>query len=165
VFRKQFSEVEDACALAQAIVDTVREPLIVLDKDLRVVAASRSFYVKFSADPRDTQGKRFYELGDREWDIPKLRLLLEEIIPNQSPMAEYEVEHDFPRIGRRVMLLNACIVRYEKAHTNILIGIEDITVQRNLEGDKDDLLRQKDVLLDELQHRVANSLQIIAALS
>jgi len=164
VFRKQFSEVEDACALAQAIVDTVREPLIVLDKDLRVVAASRSFYVKFSTDPRDTRGKRFYELGDREWDIPKLRLLLEEIIPNQSPMAEYEVEHDFPRIGRRVMLLNACIVRYEKAHTNILIGIEDITVQRNLEGDKDDLLRQKDVLLDELQHRVANSLQIIASI-
>jgi len=70
VFRKQFSEVEDACALAQAMVDTVREPLIVLDKDLRVVAASRSFYVKFSTDPRDTQGKRFYELGDREWDIP-----------------------------------------------------------------------------------------------
>src|ERR1700684_3372614 len=146
------------------MVDTVRDPLIVLDKDLRVVAASRSFYVKFSADPHDTRGKRFYELGDREWDIPKLRLLLEEIIPNQSPMAEYEVEHDFPRIGRRVMLLNACIVRYEKAHTNILIGIEDITVQRNLEGDKDDLLRQKDVLLDELQHRVANSLQIIASI-
>jgi two-component sensor histidine kinase len=163
VFRKQFSEVEDACALAQAMVDTVREPLIVLDKDLRVVAASRSFYVKFSTDPRDTQGKGFYELGDREWDIPKLRSLLEEIIPNQSPMDEYEVEHDFPRIGRRVMLLNACIFQYEKAHTNILVGIEDITVQRNLERDKDDLLRQKDVLLDELQHRVANSLQIIAS--
>ena len=164
MFRKQFSEVEDACALAQAMVDTVREPLIVLDKDLRVVAASRSFYVKFSTDPRDTQGKRFYELGDREWDIPKLRLLLEEIIPNQSPMDEYEVEHDFPRIGPRVMLLNACIVRYERAHTNILLGIEDITVQRGLERDKDDLLRQKDVLLDELQHRVANSLQIIASI-
>ena len=164
MFRKRFSEVEDACALAQAIVDTIREPLIVLDKDLRVVAASRSFYVKFSVDPGDTQGKRFYELGDREWDIPKLRLLLEKIIPNQSPMDEYEVEHDFPRIGRRVMLLKACIVRYEKAHTNILLGIEDITVQRNLERDKDDLLRQKDVLLDELRHRVANSLQIIASI-
>jgi len=102
--------------------------------------------------------------GGREWDIPKLRLLLEEIIPSQSAMDEYEVEHDVPRIGRRVMLLNACIVRYEKAHTNIPLGIEDITVQRNLERDKDDLLRQKDVLLDELQHRVANSLQIIASI-
>jgi PAS domain-containing protein len=71
VFRKQFSEVDDACALAQAMVDTVREPLIVLDKDLRVIAASRSFYVKFSTDPDDTQGKHFYELGNGEWDIPK----------------------------------------------------------------------------------------------
>ena len=79
-------------------------------------------------------------------------------------MDEYEVEHDFPRIGPRVMLLNACIVRYERAHTNILLGIEDITVQRNLERERDDLLRQKDVLLDELQHRVANSLQIIASI-
>jgi two-component sensor histidine kinase len=164
VFKSQFSEVEDACALAQAMVDTVREPLIVLDKDLRVVAASRSFYEKFSADPDDTQGKHFYELGDGEWDIPKLRLLLEKVIPYQDAMDEYEVEHDFLRIGRRVMLLNARIVRYEKAHTNILLGIEDVTVERDLEREKDDLLRQKEVLLDEVQHRVANSLQIIASI-
>lgn len=164
MFKTQFSEVEDACALAQAMVDTVREPLIVLDKDLRVVAASRSFYEKFSTDPDDTQGKHFYELGDGEWDIPKLRLLLEKIIPDQGGMDKYEVEHSFPRIGRRVMLLNASIVRYEKAHTNILLGIEDVTIQRNLEREKDDLLRQKGVLLDEVQHRVANSLQIIASI-
>jgi hypothetical protein len=65
MFKKQFSEVEDACALAQAIVDTVRELLIVLDKDLRAIAASRSFYVKFSTNPGDTRGKHFYELGRR----------------------------------------------------------------------------------------------------
>jgi two-component sensor histidine kinase len=164
VFKNQFSEIEDACALAQAIVDTVRGPLVVLDKDLRVVAASRSFYAKFTADPGDTQGKHFYELGDGEWDIPKLRLLLEKIIPDHGTMEEYEVEHEFPRIGRRVMLLNARIVRYEKAHINILLGIEDITAQRDLELEKDDLLRQKGVLLDEIQHRVANSLQIIASI-
>ena len=164
MFRKQFSEVEDACALAQAMVDTVREPLIVLDKDLRVIAASRSFYVKFSTDPDDTQGKYFYELGDGEWDIPKLRLLLEKILPDHDAMDEYEVEHEFSRIGRRVMLLNARTIRYEKAHTNILLGIEDITIQRDLEREKDDLLRQKGVLLDEVQHRVANSLQIIASI-
>lgn len=164
MFKEQFSEVEDACALAQAMVDTVREPLIVLDKELRVVAASRSFYVKFRTNPYDTQGKHFYQLGNGEWDIPKLRLLLEKIIRDHGAMDEYEVEHDFPRIGRRVMLLNARIVHYEKAHTNILFGIEDITVQRELERDRDDLLRQKDVLLDELHHRVANSLQIIASI-
>jgi two-component sensor histidine kinase len=164
VFKNQFSEIEDACALAQAIVDTVRGPLVVLDKDLRVVAASQSFYAKFTTDPGGTQGKHFYKLGDGEWDIPKLRLLLEKIIPDHGTMEEYEVEHEFPRIGRRVMLLNARIVRYEKAHINILLGIEDITVQRDLELEKDDLLRQKGVLLDEVQHRVANSLQIIASI-
>jgi hypothetical protein len=72
VFRRQFSEVEDACALAQAIVDTVREPLIVLDKDLRAIAASGSFYLKFATNPDDTRGKRLDELGNGEWNIPKL---------------------------------------------------------------------------------------------
>jgi len=164
LFRKQFSEVEDACALAQAMVDTVREPLIVLDKDLRVVAASRSFYVKFMTVPDDTQGKHFYELGDGEWDIPKLRVLLENLIPDRGAIDEYEFEHEFPRLGRRVMLLNAHIVRYEKAHTNILLGIEDITERRMLEREKDKLLRQKDILLEELEHRIANSLQIVASI-
>jgi two-component sensor histidine kinase len=164
VFKKQFSEVEDACALAHAIVDTVRAPLIVLDQELRAIAASRSFYVKFSTTPEDTTGRHFYELGDGEWDMPKLRLLLEKIIPDHGTMNDYEVEHDFPRIGKRVLLLNARIVRYEKAHRNILLSIEDITVQRALEREKDELLRQKDVLLDEIQHRVANSLQIIASI-
>jgi len=76
VFRQQFSEVEDACALAQAIVDTVREPLIVLDKDLRAIAASQSFYVKFTTTPDDTRAKHFYELGNGEWDIPKASLVI-----------------------------------------------------------------------------------------
>jgi hypothetical protein len=71
MFKKQFSDVEDACALAQAMVDTVREPLIVLDKDLRVIAASRSFYVKFATNPVDSQGKHLYELGRRGVGHPK----------------------------------------------------------------------------------------------
>jgi hypothetical protein len=100
VSKKRFSDVEDACALAQVMVDPVREPLIVLDKDLRVITASQSFYVKFSTHPDDTQGKHFYELGDGEWDMPKLRLLSEKIIPSHGAMDEYEVEHEFPRIGR-----------------------------------------------------------------
>jgi two-component sensor histidine kinase len=164
VFKNQFSKVEDACALAQAMVDTVREPLIVLDKDLRAVAASRSFYVKFTANPGDTQGKHFSELGSGEWNIPKLRLLLEKVIPDQGTIDDYEVEHEFPRIGKRILLLNARIVVYEKAHKNILLSIEDVTAQRVLEREKDELLRQKDVLLNEMQHRVVNSLQIIASI-
>ena len=164
MFKKQFSEVEDACALAQAMVDTVREPLIVLDKDLRVIAASRSFYVRFATNPHDSQGRHLYELGDGEWDIPRLRALLEKIIPDHGTMDNYEVEQEFPHVGKRVLLLNACIVLYEKAHQNILLSIEDLTVQRALERDKDELLRQKDVLLHEIEHRVANSLQIIASI-
>jgi hypothetical protein len=83
-FRKQFAAVEDAWALARAIVDTVREPVLVLDKDLRVIAASRSFYSSFKVWPQDTQGKLLYELGDGQWDIRKLRLLLESIIPEHG---------------------------------------------------------------------------------
>jgi two-component sensor histidine kinase len=164
-FRKQFTNIEDACALAQAIVDTVREPLLVFDKDLRVIAASRSFYSVFKVSPQDTQGRLLHELGDGQWDIPKLRLLLEKIIPEQGVMEDYEVEHEFPRIGHRTMCLNARQVFYEGgADTTILLGIQDVTGQRASEREKEELLRQKDVLLDEMQHRVANSLQIIASI-
>ena len=164
-FREQFTNVADACALAQSIVDTVREPVIVLDKGLRVIAASRSFYSAFEVSPEETQGKLLYALGDGQWDIPKLRLLLEKIIPDHGVMEDYEVEHEFPHLGIRIMLLNARQVFYkEGAETTILLGIEDITVRRALEYEKDNLLRQKDILLDEIRHRIANSLQIIAGI-
>jgi two-component sensor histidine kinase len=170
MFRKQFTNLQNACAFAEAIVNTVREPLVVLDQDLRVIAASRSFYLTFKVNPADTEGKLLYELGDGVWDIPKLRFLLGKIIPERGAMEAgaieaYEVEHDFPDIGRRTMLLNARKVFYEVGlRTNILLGIEDVTEKRVLEREKDELLRQKDVLLDEMQHRVANSLQIIASI-
>src|ERR1700687_5133535 len=122
MFKKQFAEVQDAWKLAHAIVDTVREPLIVLDQDLRVIAASRSFYSKFKVNRDDTQGKLLYDLGDGQWDIPKLRLLLEKIVPERGVMEDYEVEHDFPGIGRRTMCLNARKVFYEgDSHTTLLL--------------------------------------------
>ena len=170
MFRKQFTNLQNACAFAEAIVNTVREPLLVLDQDLRIVAASRSFCLTFKVNPDVTKGKLLYELGDGVWDIPKLRLLLGRILPERGAMEAgaieaYEVEHDFPDIGRRTMLLNARKVFYEVGlRTNILLGIEDVTEKRVLEREKDELLRQKDVLLDEMQHRVANSLQIIASI-
>jgi two-component sensor histidine kinase len=174
-----FIENKDAGALAQAIVDTVREPLLVLDKDLRVLAASRSFYLTFKVARTDTQGRLLYALGDGQWEIPRLRLLLEQIVPEHGVMQDYEVEHEFPDIGKRTMLLNARKVFYEgTSHTTLLLGIEDATARRALEREKDELLQQKDellqqkdallrdkdVLLEELQHRVGNSLQIIAAI-
>jgi nitrogen-specific signal transduction histidine kinase len=164
-FRKQFTAVADAWALAQGIVDTVREPVLVLDKELRVIAASRSFYAAFKVRPEDTQGRLLYTLGDGQWDIPKLRVLLEKIIPEQGVMEGYEVEHEFLGLGHRTMCLNARQVFYEGgAGTTILLGMEDITERRILEREKDELLQQKDVLLEELQHRIANSLQIIASI-
>jgi two-component sensor histidine kinase len=164
-FRKQFTDIKDAFALAQAIVDTVHEPVLVFDKELRVIAASRSFYSVFKVNPQDTQGRLLHELGDGQWDIPKLRLLLEKIIPEQGVMEDYEVEHEFPGVGHRTMRLNARQVFYEGgADTTILLGIEDVTGRRALEREREELLRQKEILLEELQHRVANSLQIIASI-
>jgi Histidine kinase/PAS fold len=164
-FREQFTDIADACALAQSIVDTVREPVLVLDTELRVIAASRSFYSDFRVKPEDTQGRLLYALGDGQWDIPKLRLLLEKIIPEHGVMEGYEVEHEFPDLGHRTMYLNARQVLYkEGAETTILLGIEDVTERRILEREKDELLRQKEVMLVDLHHRIANSLQIIAGI-
>src|SRR5580704_17833368 len=147
-FREQFSNVADACALAQSIVDTVREPVVVLDKELRVIAASRSFYSAFQVSPEETQGRLLYALGDGQWDIPKLRVLLDKIIPEHGVIEDYEVEHDFPHLGQRTMRLNGRQVFYEGgADTTILLGIEDVTERRLLERQKDELLRQKDILL------------------
>ena len=152
-------------SLAEAIVDTVREPLVVLDRDLRVIAASRSFYRTFAAEPRNTQGRKLYELGDGQWNIPALRTVLEDVIPKHRTVEAYEVEHEFPTIGRRVMLLNARQVFDEDGlGSALLVAIEDVTQRRDAEREKDELLRQKEVLLQEMQHRVANSLQIIASI-
>jgi chemotaxis protein methyltransferase CheR len=167
-----FTEIEEARAFAQAIIDTVREPFLVLDQELRVLAASRSFYEKFKVSRAATYGKLLYTLGDGQWDIPALHLLLEKIIPEQGVMEDYEVEHEFPDIGQRTMCLNARKVFYEKgAHTTILLGIEDVTRQRALRNEKDELIRQKDVLLEqkvmlakEFDHRLLNSMQLISSL-
>lgn len=164
--------IEDAQTLAEAIVDTIHEPLIVLDGGLRVLAASRAFYEIFRVDPRHTMGCRLYDLGDGQWNIPALRLLLETIIPEKAAMDGFEVEHDFPGVGRRTMLLNARKVIYEtSADSTILLAFTDITARRVVERDLADLLErteellcQKQVLLQEMQHRVANSLQIIASI-
>lgn len=156
---------DDGRALAQAIVDTVREPLLVLDKDLRVVTANRSFYLMFGMNRQDVQGLPIYVLGNGQWNIPELRTLLETIAPQHAVMESYEVEREFRGLGRRTMLLNARKVFYEEnSHTTILLGIEDITERRAKERELRELLEQKDILLRDMQHRVANSLQIIASI-
>jgi chemotaxis protein methyltransferase CheR len=158
-------EAKAARSLAQAIVDTVHEPLVVLDRELRVVAASRSFYVVFDFVPADTHGQLFYELAGGQWNIPALRKLLEEVIPQHRVVEAYEIEHEFVPGGDRTLLLNARQV-FDEANpdANLLLAIEDVTARRRAEREKDALLREKEMLLEEIRHRVANSLQIIASI-
>jgi two-component sensor histidine kinase len=160
-----FAGIDDGHALAEAIVDTIREPLLVLDKDLRVVAASRSFYQTFKVDRQDVQGHPVYSLGNGQWNVPELRILLEDILPQHTVMEAYQVEQDFARIGRRTMLLNArAVFNRRNVQTLILLAIEDVTDRRAAERETAELLQQKEILLQEMQHRVANSLQIIASI-
>jgi PAS domain S-box-containing protein len=125
---------DEAREYAESIIDTVREPLIVLDRDLRVITASRSFYDVFKVKPEETVGLLIYDLGNKQWDIPKLRELLETILPRKTSFGDYEVEHDFATIGKRIMLLNARQVqRASGSERIILLAIEDITEKRELD--------------------------------
>jgi two-component sensor histidine kinase len=158
-------DLDDARPLAQAIVDTIRDPLLVLDQDLRVVTANRAFYQAFRMSLQDIHGRPVYGLGDGQWDIPELRLLLEGVAPQHAVMEAYEVERDFPLIGRRSMLLYAReLINQKNARKLILLSINDVTDQRAAEREIAELLQQKETLLQEMQHRVANSLQIIASI-
>ncbi len=125
---------DDASEFAESIINTVREPLLSLDQDLRVVTVSRSFYEVFKVNPEETIGQLVYNLGNKQWDIPQLRELLETILPQQSSFENYEVEHDFTTIGKRIMLLNARqIQRASGKEKIILLAIEDITVRKEIE--------------------------------
>ena len=162
----------DAQILALAIVNTIPEPFLILDEAFHVLSASRSFYEIFKVEPADTQGCLLFALGDGQWNIPALRHLLETIIPDRVAMDNFEVEHDFVGVGHRIMLLNARKVVYEDSSAiTILLAFHDVTARRAIELERStlleqtrDLLAQKQVLLQEMQHRVANSLQIIASI-
>ncbi|MFH0920217.1 MAG: PAS domain-containing protein [Fibrobacterota bacterium] len=124
---------EEASEFSESVINTVREPLISLDQDLRVVTVSRSFYEVFKVKPEETVGHLIYDLGNKQWDIPKLRELLETILPQKTTFENYEVEHDFATIGRRIMLLNARqIQRVRGKERIILLAIEDITERKQI---------------------------------
>lgn len=117
----------------KTVVDVVREPILILDKDLRVMAGNESFYRTFQVEPKDTEKKVVYELGNGQWNIPSLRKLLEDILPKKTFFKGFEVAHEFPLIGRKVMILNARQI-HPKDDTDsglfppiILLAIEDVT--------------------------------------
>ena len=113
---------------AQSIIDTIRESLLVLDAELRVKSASRSFYQAFASTPEETEGRLVYDLGNGQWNIPRLRTLLEEILPEKNSFRDFEVDHVFDFIGRRRLLLNGRrFSTSENCAELIVLAIEDIT--------------------------------------
>src|SRR5436853_3571725 len=125
--------VEDIQDFAQNIVDTVREPLLMLDTTLRVHSANRAFYQTFHVSPEETENHLIYELGNGQWDIPDLRRLLEDIVPKNSVFSNFELEHTFPSIGRRVMLLNARQLKAGNHGELLVLAMEDVTERRRAE--------------------------------
>lgn len=144
---------------AQGIVDTVADPMLLLDGSLRVQSANRAFFETFKVDRDETIGKPIHELGDGQWDIPDLRLLLLQVIPRSSAIINYEVEHDFPGLGRKTMLLTARTLHHpdNSGHT-MLLSIVDVT-----ERTRRDAVR--DMLFGELKHRMKNLLSVAQSIA
>ena len=159
-----FADTQLGNALTRAIVDTIHEPFLVLDADLRVIVASRSFYTKFQVSKHDTQGRLLYDIGEGQYNIPALRHFLNHIIPEHAVMKEYKIVHNFAHIGLRTMLLSAREVMYENSQRkHLLLTVGDITGQELLDEEKEKLSKQKDLMIKEMKHRMANSLQLIAS--
>lgn len=123
---------EESWTYIKTVVDIVREPVLILDKDLRVMAANESFYRTFQVEPKNTEKRVVYELGDGQWNIPALRKLLEDILPKNTFFKGFEVVHEFPLIGHKVMILNARRIYKEHAASEvfppiILLAMEDVT--------------------------------------
>jgi PAS domain S-box-containing protein len=125
--------IESAKAYAESIVATVRGPLLVLDRELHVKSANRSFFETFGVAPPEVLGRFIYDLGDGQWDIPGLRMLLEEIVPENTSFEDFEVEHDFEHIGPKTMLLNARRFPPSGRYELLLLAMEDITERKATE--------------------------------
>lgn len=143
---------------AQAIVETIRQPLLILDADLRVRSANRAFYALFQVEQEATENEMVYELGNRQWDIPPLRTLLEEILPENKEVQDFRVDHQFEGLGERTMLLNARKLSREGRRDLILLAIEDITVRSQAEA-------HRDLLIAEMNHRVKNVLATVQSIA
>jgi two-component sensor histidine kinase len=144
---------------AQGIVDTVQSPLLVLDQDCCILNASRSFFETFKVNRDETIGHSLFKLGNGQWDIPELRLLLRDVVPKSVVVEGYEVEHDFPVLGRRRMILSARrLFHPDNNSTTLLLSMEDATTRLQRE-------EERELLLDELRHRVKNLLGVVLALA
>lgn len=124
---------EESWTYIKTVVDVVREPILILDKNLKVLVANEAFYEKFQVNTKETENKIVYELGNGQWDISSLRKLLENILPKNTFFKGYEVAHDFPEIGRKIMILNARQIfikedaKGDARQSIILLAMEDVT--------------------------------------
>jgi chemotaxis protein methyltransferase CheR len=167
-----FQQIGNAQSLAQIIVDTVREPLLVLDERFIVLFASPSFLRSFQITAAEVENKELLTMDRGAWDFDELREFLEKDIAKKIVIEGFAISHEFSRIGRRELLLHARkMVEPSSGPVRILLGFEDVTERRATEREKerlqhhtDKLVLQKELLLEEMQHRVLNSLQIIASI-
>jgi len=144
--------------LTQSIVDTIRDPLVVLEHDMTIVTASKAFLTMFAITEAEARGRRVSELGQHQWDVPALRNLLEKVLPEDKPFESFEIEDEFPGLGRRVFNLNARRIDQPGNHTHrLLLVFEDITDRKQRE-------RDAQMLTNEISHRIKNNLQIIVGL-
>ena len=130
------TDIQDARNYAESIVETVRKPLVVLNSDLKVLTVNQSYYCTFKATPEETIGNFIYDLGNRQWDLPGLRVLFEKVLHHDTVFNSYEVEHDFIDIGHKIILLNAREIFREQIGSHIiLLAMDDITEHRQLEAE------------------------------
>jgi signal transduction histidine kinase/DNA-binding response OmpR family regulator len=170
--RRAEAEVKAIETYAQDIVDTVRKPLLILDPDLRVRSGNRAFYQTFNVSAEETENRLIYRLGNGQWDIPALRTLLEDIIPAESVFNDFELEHDFPSIGRRVMLLNARKLQAGHHGELLVLGLEDVTERRRAEEEvakareaAENANRTKSLFLANMSHELRTPLNAILGYS
>jgi len=143
-------QVNNARLYTEGIVNTIRDPLLILDKDLRIKRATAGFYHKFLTTERETEGQFIYDLGNQQWDIPRFRELLQNVLPAKKEIADFEVTHTFPGIGRRTMFLNARQIDNINGEQLILLALEDITDKRKVEAG----LAEAERLLSESKERL-----------
>jgi PAS domain S-box-containing protein len=144
--------------LTQSIVDTIRDPLVVLENDMTIVTASKAFLTIFGITEEETHGRRVSELLQHQWDVPALRNLMEKVLPENKPFESFEIEDDFPGLGRRVFTLSARKISQPGNHaTRMLLVFEDITDRKQRERDAAQLT-------NEVSHRIKNNLQIVVGL-